>query len=51
MRATLLAGSFFTAGEVGSLWIGKGSSLASHSEARTIAAAMSWGVPILWDNI
>ena len=49
MRAPLLVASFFTAGGVGSLWIGKGSPLASHSEARASAFAMSWVVVMLWD--
>ena len=51
MRAMLPVGSFFTVGEVGSLWMGKGSPLASHLEARAVATAMSWGVAMLWDRM
>ena len=51
MRAVPLEGSFFTAGEVGSLWIGKGSPLASDSEARALAGAMSWVVVMLMDRM
>ena len=41
MRAMSLVGSFFIVGGVGSLWIGKGSPLASHSEPRAAVTAMS----------
>ena len=49
MRVALLAGSFFTTGGVGSLRIGKNSSLALDSEERASIATMSWAVIMLWD--
>ena len=49
MRVASPAASFFTVGGVGSLWIGKGSPLASDSKARASAVAMSWVVAMLWD--
>ena len=51
MRATSPTGSFFTVGGVGSLWIGKGSPLASHTEARAAAIEMCWVIPMLWDRM
>ena len=51
MRATPPRDSFFTAIDVGDLSIGKGTPLASHSKARVVAAAMSWGVAMLWDRM
>ena len=51
MRAASPATSFFTGGGVGSLWIKKGLPLASDSEARAAATAMSWAVAMLWDRM
>ena len=51
MRATSPRGSVFTGGVAGSLCIGKGSPLASHSKARAATAAMSPSVARLWDRI
>ena len=51
MRAAPPSASFFTVGGVGSLWIGKGSPLASDSEARALVAAMTWAVAMLWDQM
>ena len=51
MRAASPAASFFTTDGVGSLSIGKGSPLASDSEARALTAAMSWAVAMLWDRM
>ena len=51
MRVASPTASFFIGGGAGSLWIGKASPLASNSEARAAAAAMSWVVAMLWDRM
>ena len=51
MRATSPRVSIFHRGVAGSLCIGNGSPLASHSEARAVVAAWPSLVARLWDRI